>query len=1796
MSIPSKANTQATRAEPGEVLYESASTRIVRVGEASAAGLAVFKHYLGAQAAQRLRNEADFLTRLAGIEGVAQQAQGAVAAEWADAARGAEVIVLRDVDGITLAQMLRIARFDLQTVLALATQLSRVLAEVHRRGVIHRDINPDNILVSPARQAVLIDFDLAVLAEQHLAVEPNGKIVGTLSYLAPEQTGRTGHAVDQRADLYSLGATLYEMATGRTPFEQADALQLIHDHLVREPVAPWQVDAGVPRALSNIILRLLAKAPEQRYQSAGGLLHDLLRLRGELEQQNTGIFELGERDFAARLAAPARLVARDPERAMLLNAFAEAMHAPLDAPLNTPLNVPPRAPLRTVLIGGPAGVGKSALINELRPAVTAAGGWFIYGKFDQYQKDGSTEGAVTQALRALGRLLLTQSEVKVAAQRHSILQSVGRHVALITRASNEFALLLGTHPDVPEVDPRQVELQFQQAMLDLLTAVVTPACPLVLVVDDLQWAGAYSLRTFERMMKDLALPGLLLVGSYRSEEVDANDVLAPMLARWQQQPQPPSQIALSNLTLAGMSEMIQHMLRLAPERSLALAQALNTLTGGNPFDTVEMINALRSDGVLNLAESGWLWDEMKVRRFIGRGNVVDLLAARISRLPPTSGELLEFMSCLGSAVECKLLCAAVGLTDGELRARLRAPLEDGLLVADETRGQDSVRFRHDRVQQAMLGAMDDAQRGRRQLAMARRLSRLPDFESEAAQQYLACVGMLDQPAEQLRATHLFYGLAQALASTATYILAERYLASAGGLLAAMDEPGESPLRRAIDVAQHRALYSLGRVNDADPLCARIEARTRDPLDLVEPTCLHTRFLDMQGRSREALALAVRLLAQLGLHVPPDFSDPRREQRIDALHEWVRQESQLDHSRRAQTQDRRLLGIYTVLARLGTSAFHCKDPYALPWAILEAQRLWVEHGPCAELLACMGSLGNMIIGERQDYLLGYTIGRHVIQVSQALGAEVRTAGMQLTFSWGPCIWLEPVENALAHVTRASEVFQAKGDDASFGSYFNIQKYIFLLEMAPNIQMCEAAIETGLVLCRRTGNIHSGALHTFEQQFLRALQGKTRAPDSFDDEQFNEQAFMARMGHFSHVQQARVFYGAFQSMIWGDLTALTRYAAAAGVSPTEPVDAAVYRTMHGYLFAALARAWELQQGEDSAADAAPLVAALESSRSWLARRAADQPYNFLHLLLLVEAEQAWALGDLWKAAATFDNAVLEAESRQRPWHRALITERAGLFQLAQGMTGTARYLLKKARDHYQAWGAQAKVDQMQRVHSFLQEPARSLVSQLDSPDDRSIKSSHQISPDVLDLVGVLRASQALSSETSLERLTARVSEVLASLSGATKVLVLSCNEGQWWMLSPALALASMPVAQAAELGLLPLSAFSYAERTGEALIVEDAAGDDRFARDPYFAGVPTCSLLLVPITSHGSTRAILLLENRLGRAAFNAQRLDAVMLIAGQLAVSLANAQNYESLEQRVQARTSELEQTQAQLVTTARRAGTAEIANNVLHNVGNVLNSINVSASALRTNISNSRIEGLTRAVALMNEHEHDLPRFIDTDPRGKALFPYLNQLVSALLAERKEAMNDLDRMSLSVNHITYVVSTQQAHAGPSRVQEMSQPHELIEEAVQLCAQAIEQSGIVVVRRYEDVPITALDRQRLVQILVNLIGNAAQAMERVPAAARQLTLTTGLASGDSDEDGEVGDKGKRIRITVQDAGEGITAQNLTRIFAHGFTTRMTGHGFGLHSSALAATEMGGKLTVHSDGPGCGAIFTIDLPLQ
>lgn len=1742
--------------DPVELLYESVTTRVVR--GMLRGQVVVIKQPMGAHAATRQRHESELLDRLMAIEGVVQQAE---------ALSRPGAIVLKDCGGTILSDVLRAGPPETGWILNLATSLVRTLAGVHRAGVVHRDINPANIVVSASGTPVLIDFDLAAVAGHGSGGASSGEIVGTLGYLAPEQTGRTGHAVDHRTDLYSLGVTLYEMVTGSVPFAADDTLQLIHDHLVREPVRPSESNQGVPAGMSAIILRLLAKDPEHRYQSAEGLLHDLRRLRSELECGEMGLFDLGERDFPSRFV-PVGLAGREAELTTLQTAFAQAMGATS----------------RTVLIEGPTGVGKSALVHEFKSSVTASNGWIVHGKVDQYQKEKSEAGALIQALRSLGRLLLSQPADVLALQRQRIVTAVGAGADLIAALSREFALILGPQSATAPIDPRQAQLRQQQAIIDLIGAVASPSRPLVIVLDDLQWASLQSLRGFERLMNEPRLGGLLLVGIYRSEGIDAGAALAPMLAAWQMQDARPLHLALSNLSARHSGEMLQRLLRLTPERAQELALAIGVLCEGNPFETVEMANALRKEGILWLDESGWRWDAPAIRSFVGRGDVADLLAARLARLPTTSLELLASMSCLGNSVDLSLLAAAAGIDHDEVRERLRAPFDDGLLVADQAGEQKIARFRHDRVQQAVFATTEDEERTRCQLQMARRLALWPAFEAQAAQQYLACFAysggtQLGDAVEFRRAVQLLHQEARQLSRIASYELAERYLAAASSLLAGIGDEADAALGIEIDFERHEALYSVGRLAEGDALFDALQMRVTEPLGLVDAACMQIGSLEARGQMRQAQALGMEMLARLGLRAPARYVDGESDDRLTDFNAWLEHDRQIDNATRQPATDGRVLVTAKLLGRLIRSAYSLSDMDAATWLLCECQRLWVEEGPCPDLIANLAGFYGVFVTRRQDYRTGYELSRHALVVGDAMGWELQTSTARFAFGGFSCHWFEPLENALRELEITLERVRAQGGEPTFASQIPPIIAIALFELAPTIDIWDAQTEKGMLLARQTGNLVVQAMHLGNRRFALALRGLTHTPDSFDDEHFSEKDYLAQSGHLPYIHRFS-FQHTLNALILGDVATLSSFADK-GIAPTAIGN---YGLFHMHMFAALGRAWQLQKNLTPLAQSE--LEQLRSSRTWMATRAADQPYNFLHLLRLVEAEEAWGLGDFGKAAEIFDDALTEAEHRQRPWHRALISERAGVFHLAHGLAYFGKRLLTEARDRYQDWGARAKVEVMQREHTFLTGRPRSTGR----TDRSSIReSSTSVSANTVDLIGVLRASQALSSETSVQRLAARVTEVLAALSGATRVVVLSRHDGQWWLLSPTPTdtQTSIPLAQAADRGLLPMSVFRYVDRTGELLLVDDAVRDDRFARDPYFLGLPHCSLLAAPIAGQGGSGAMVMLENRNGRDAFNDQRLDAVKLIAGQLAVSLANAQLYDSLEQRVQARTRELKETQDQLVDAARRAGRAEIANNVLHNVGNVLNSVTVSANLARRMVSGSRVEGLARAVGLINEHAADLDVFIRDDPRGGTLVPYLNELVDALRLDRDATLADLDRLTRSVDHISYVVATQQSYSGPSSVLETAMPHDLLEEALRLSEDVIARHGVSVLRSYADIPPAALDKPRLLQILVNLIGNASQAMANMPALSRQLVVASALILAET---------GERLRITVSDQGEGIAAHDMPRIFSHGYTTRKGGHGFGLHSSALAAMEIGGTLTAHSDGPGKGACFALELPFE
>ena len=1415
-----------------EIVHSSERTRITRL---FLRGRTVIrKELLGPDAERRLQRETAMLERLRGVAGLVQ---------LAEAPRYPGSVVLEDAGGMSLASPAKpLAPDDLT---GLAVRLGRAVAEMHRHGVIHRDISPANIMLPGDGGPCLVDFALATsFAEIRPEFTHHAEITGTLAYLAPESTGRTGRPVDQRADLYALGATLYELATGAPPFGSGDALRLTHDHLARVPVPPAEVNPAVPAPLAAIIMHLLEKEPDNRYQSADGLVYDLERVR-----PGAAAWRVGEHDVPVRLLPPSRLVGRDEEVAVLEAAFGEAL----------------AGRCRGVLVGGAPGVGKTALADQLRPAVTGGDGWFVAGKFDAYRRDLEFDAA-NQAFRALGRLLLAEPDDELARVRDRIMVAVGPNAGLLTAVLPEFAALLGAPPDAG--DPLTAQTRVQRAAAAVLRAVASRKRPVVVFLDDLQWAGRTPLGFVDLVLSEEPVDSLLLVGAYREGDVDAAHPLAAPLSRWLDQATV-RHVRLGNLPEPGLAAMVAEMLHVDPAMAAGLAEVIEPHTRGNPYETVELLNALRRDGLLTATAAGWRWDQAAVRAHLGRSEMAGLVAARAAALPEGSRQVAEAMACLGGRAELSVLRAATGEPAGVVDQALAPALEEGLLVA-EPGAHPAVRFRHDRIREAILGRLDPDRRRAVQLAMARRLAAVPELFAVAAEQYLPVVGAVADAAERRQVAGLLRRAAGQATLIGDYALVYTLLTAA---LAAVD-PGETGTLAEVHTCRHAALYGLGRLEEADEAYRTIERLCPAVLDRADATALQVRSLTHRTRLAEAVGLGLASLRELGISIPPaDRLPAELDRQFGRLYQWLDQTEAGEDLTRPDITDPTLLAASRLINAVLSPTF-LADYATNAWLTMEALRIWIEHGPGRTLVGPASSAAFAAVVLRGDYAAGYRTARRILALSEPRDYEPGASQARFIFSV-LCCWFEPAENSVREGRRAREGLIA-GGDLAYAGHACESIAAGLTDCAPSLDVYLAELEAGLAFVRRTGNEEaSQALDSF-RWLAGVLRGESAAGEAVPADSYAGNPSALLLAHLSHATAAAIF---------GDPAGLERHTAAA--MPLVPTLTGPYPTAIAFLLRGLAVAG---QARDADADQrGGLLAELDEVTGWLAARAADAPGNFLHLLRLVEAERAWAAGDFRAAALAFDAARHEAAGLQRPWHRALIAEHTARFYLDRGLEHAGHDLIAQARQEYLAWGATAKVAQLDWAYP-VRPPSGPAATAGEQPDDLPQRRA-AVTAGTVDLLGILSASQALSSETSIRRLHARVVQVLSAMTGATGVRLLLWDAGRQDWLLPAPGGGTVPVSGTGREGAAPMSVLRYVQRTREPLVVADAAGDDRFARDPYFTDADCCSLLAVPIFSRGALRAVLVLENRLIRAAFTTGRLEAVNLIAGQLAVSLDNAQLY-----------------------------------------------------------------------------------------------------------------------------------------------------------------------------------------------------------------------------------------------------------------------------------------------------------------
>src|SRR4051794_12954920 len=1432
----------------GVLVHEGERSRITRV---FVDGRTVIrKEPIGPGARRRLIHEREILGRLRGLPGIAQ---------LLDSPLHPGSLVLADGGGPDLARRPRPWAVD--ALLPFSATLARAVAAMHRRDVLHGDITPANVVVDPDGAPVLVDFALArtfaQLGSDTGTVARGSAIVGALPYLAPEQTGRTGRPVDQRADLYSLGATLYELATGTPPFASDDLLLLTRDHLAHVPVPASEVAPGVPAALSDVIGRLLEKDPDNRYQTADGLAHDLEHLTDALGRRSAGPLLIGTHDARFRLRPPTQLVGRDAETATLRGAFESAL----------------TGECRAVFIGGGPGVGKTALVEQLRPVVAAHGGWYLAGKFDQYRRNSAASG-VHQAFRALGRLLLAEPEDQLAATRDRIVADMGPNAGLMAAVVPEFAALLEVPPDPG--DPLTAQVRGQRNGIQVLRAVAARERPVVLFLDDVQWAAHTPLAFLDMLLDEEPVEGLLVVCTYRGNEVAEPDPLTA-LPRWLQRIGV-RHLRLDGLALPGLTAMVADVLGVAPRTAAPLAEQLHPSTSGNPYVTMELLGALVREGVLAPTEDGWRWDRSAVHERLDRAEVDALLIARVADAPPGTRLVVGTMACLGDRVEVDVLGTATGRSPEELEAALAPALADGVLVA-EPGAPPTIRFRHDRIRDAVLAWIGPGSLRDLRLATARRLAAFPDLFPTAAGQFLPLTRtpeVLD-PGERRQVVELLRRAAEEARSVADHAEMDALLEGALRLVGAEDTAERVQLHS----GRLTALYSLGRLDEADEQYRAIEDLRPDVVHRAAAAAVQVHTLTHRGRVTEAVELAVGLLRELGIAVPEAPDDQDVAQQLLHLHRWLESEPAHDLTR-PDIADPELLAAVELIGAVLPAAFFIPALPLYTWLAQEAPRILLQQGPARSLLGPMGiAVTSATVQRDEAYEVGYRAMRRVLALGEARGYEPETSLVRSSYASAVLGWVEPMENVVP-VARRAIAGLISGGELAWAAYAHQPAVVGMLDSAATLDEYTAEVETALAFMRRTGNEHTAQWFDSYRGVAAVLTGERPAdaggavlwipPDVAPD---NPAAVF-----FAHVTRAVL------AAVFGDAPELAHHSAAA--IPLLPVARGLYPSATARLVRGLACAEQARTADPVQRTA--LLAEHDEMSDWLAARATDAPANFLHLLHLLEAERAWTTGDFKAAATAFDAARGEVARQQRPWHRALITEHAARFALAHGLDRAGSDLLAEARLLYDAWGATAKVAQLDWASPAVLTRAPATAD----GDASAAQPPPRVTTGTIDLFGILSASHALSSETSVEHLHDRVAQVLSGMTGATGVhLVLWEGDSRRWM-SPGSGGQGGPPGDRVDERTAPMSVLRYVQRTGDTVIVDDATRDDRFSRDPYLADVGPCSLLATPVVSRGALRAVLVLENRLLRGAFTSQRLEAVRLIAAQLAVSLDNAQLYTDL--------------------------------------------------------------------------------------------------------------------------------------------------------------------------------------------------------------------------------------------------------------------------------------------------------------
>ena len=1453
------------------------------------------------------------------------------------------IMFLEDFGGQSLNYLPSQDKLSLEEFLNIAIKITDALRLIHAANIIHKDINPSNIVYNRETEELkIIDFGISTrLSLEFTTVNPPNQLEGTLAYIAPEQTGRMNRGVDYRSDFYSLGVTFYELLTNKLPFETTDPMELVHCHIAQQPLPVHELIKHIPLAVSSIINKLLAKTPENRYQSALGIKADLenclhqLNSLGEISQ-----FSLGAQDITEKFQIPQKLYGREQEVTQLLTAFEKVSQGATEM----------------LLISGYSGIGKSALVNEIYKPITRQRGHFISGKFEQLKRD-IPYSAIAQAFQDLIRKLISESEIRLQSWKSKILDALGNNGQIIIDVIPEVEKIIGKQPPVEQLGATESQNRFNLIFQKFLSIFCQQEHPLVIFIDDLQWADLPSLNLIEQLILSYDNQYLLLIGAYRDNEVSSTHPLRHTLEKIHQAQVTINEISLNSLNTEHINQLLTDTLNCEAEIAKPLAELLAKKTDGNPFFLTQLLYSLYQENLIffkqhqsfkaeNNQKNYWQWNIEQIESVSITDNVVDLMVNKIEKLDKNTQQILKFASCVGSKFDLAILSIINDKSPIVTAKELYFAIEKGLIIPlnnnykvpllkiPENLSDNSsknlayypkditYKFLHDRVQQAAYSLIPETEKTKVHLKVGRLL--LKNIKDDELQnEIFDIVNQLNEGSdliiEQLEKNELAQLNLQAgqkAKSSTAYESALIYLKAGINLLSLESWEKQYDLTMQLHLESLESLYLNTNFTEIESFANNILPFSRNIADTVKIYQIQSLVHYGQFDSSKAIASTRKALAELNIDLPMQINEigdsiNQKQQRINL---FLAKENIRDLASLPAMEDHNQLLIISILQSVVSPMITTNFPLFI-WNVLTQLDLCLKYGNPPQASSIFSYYGMILCSASKDIDLGYKLGNLSIELlkqekTSKFEALVIHIYYGLICHWKKSLRSLATEKKLLHGIR---IGRDSGDNEST-NYVAITFCLIQFFSSYDLSAVFDDYTKYLKLIHKTRQEYSIFYMKICRNIARNLiDEKYQLAGLVIGDSQEEDQYLKNWLDTNNEWLLFIFY--FAKTIIYYLLKDYIHAYDCGLNAEKYVKSSgayLSAPQHSFYSSLSFLAYYDQANAQLKND---LMEQVNKNQENFKLWTAHCPENFHHKYDLIAAEKARVLEQYWEATELYEKAIQGAKKYKFIHEEAIAYERAAEFHLENNRKEISQLYLRNAHHCYSQWGAKAKVKQLEEEYP---EYLLGVSNQSKSTNLSTTISNTGTNGEILDLATIIKASQAISGEIKLEQLLQNLMKIVIENAGAQKGFLILKNQDNWVIEAQGTVdREQITILQSTSieytdpetlLPILPTTIINYVARSQEYLVINSATEEGQFINDPYILATECKSILCTPLLNQGQLRGIVYLENNLTTGAFTSERVELLNILSAQAAIAIDNSRLYQTLEQRVAERTQELSQT------------------------------------------------------------------------------------------------------------------------------------------------------------------------------------------------------------------------------------------------------------------------------------------------